>query len=136
MAKVRTFFVSAKYFLNNLAQFGDSYYLCSQKSINDMTKTTLCEEEDRLIMYFEGRLDTPDTEKVKKDMEALFNCHDQDIVLDLTDLKYVCSGGLRLFLSLLKEGRQNGCSLTITGLNPYLRRVFNETGFARLFRLD
>lgn len=101
-----------------------------------MTKTTLCEEEDHLIMYFEGRLDTPDTEKVKKDMEALFNCHDQDIVLDLTDLKYVCSGGLRLFLSLLKEGRQNGCSLTITGLSPYLRRVFNETGFARLFRLD
>lgn len=101
-----------------------------------MTKTTLCEEEDRLVMYFEGRLDTPDTDKVKKDMTVLYDCHDLPIVLDLTDLKYVCSGGLRLFLSLLQEGRKNGCTVTVTGLSPYLRRVFDETGFSRLFKLN
>ena len=104
-------------------------------SFNDMTKTTLSEEEDRLIMYFEGRLDTPDTEKVKKDMKVLFDCHDQTIVLDLTDLKYACSGGLRLFLSLLQEGRKNGCTVTVTGLSPSPHRVFDETGFTRLFKL-
>ena len=60
-----------------------------------MIKTELCEEEDRLVMYFEGRLDTPDADKVKKDMKELYDCHDKNIVLDLTDLKYICSAGLR-----------------------------------------
>ena len=101
-----------------------------------MTKTTLCEEENRLIMYFEGRLETLDADKVKKDMQVLFDCHDHHIVLDLTDLKYTCSGGLRLFLKLLQDGRKNGCDITVTGLSPYLRRVFDETGFTRLFKLD
>lgn len=101
-----------------------------------MIKTELCEEEDRLVMYFEGRLDTPDADKVKKDMKVLYDCHDQNIVLDLTGLKYICSAGLRLFLALLQEGRKNGCNVTVTGLSPYIRRVFDETGFARLFKLD
>ena len=76
-----------------------------------MIKTELCEEEDRLVMYFEGRLDTPDADKVKKDMKGLF-------------------------LALLQEGRKNGCNVSVTGLSPYIRRVFDETGFARLFKLD
>ena len=102
-----------------------------------MTKTELCEEEDgRLVMHIEGRLDTPDAEKVKKDMQELLVCHDKDIVLDLTDLKYVCSSGLRLFLILLQEGRKNSCNVTVTGLSPYLHKVFDETGFTRLFKLD
>ena len=97
-----------------------------------MIKTELCEEEDRLVMYFEGRLE----DKVKKDMKELYDCHDKNIVLDLTDLKYICSAGLRLFLALLQEGRKNGCNVSVTGLSPYIRRVFDETGFARLFKLD
>ena len=71
-----------------------------------------------------------------KDMKELYDCHDQNIVLDLTDLKYICSAGLRLFLALLQEGRKNGCNVSVTGLSPYIRRVFDETGFARLFKLD
>ena len=102
-----------------------------------MTKTELCEEEDgRLVMHIEGRLDTPDANKVKKDMQELHECHDRDIVLDLTGLKYVCSSGLRLFLNLLQEGRKKGCNVTVTGLSPYILRVFEETGFTRLFKID
>ena len=102
-----------------------------------MIKTELCEEEDgRLVMHIEGRLDTPDAEKVKKDMQELLVCHDKDIVLDLTDLKYVCSSGLRLFLNLLQEGRKNSCNVTVTGLSPYLHKLSDETGFTRLVKLD
>jgi anti-anti-sigma factor len=102
-----------------------------------MIKTELCEEEDgRVVMHFEGRLDTPEAEKVKHDMERLCEYHDRDIVLDMTNLKYVCSSGLRLFLNLLKESRLNGCDITVIGLSEYLHRVFDETGFTRLFKLD
>ena len=101
-----------------------------------MTKTTLCEEEDRLVMYFEGRLDTPDSLNVKKEMQVLFDSRDRNIVLDLTNLKYICSSGLRLFLALLQESRTTGNTVSVVGLSPYIRRVFDETGFTRLFKLD
>lgn len=111
-------------------------YLCRRKKINYMVKTTLCEEGDRVVMYFEGRIDTPEAIKVDKEMKVLHDYHDKEIVLDLTDLKYVCSAGLRLFLSLLHESRDKNNTVIVTGLSPYVRRVFDETGFTRLFKLD
>lgn len=113
-------------------------YLCHGNFENNrfMIKTDLCEEEDRLVMYFEGRLDTPDAEKVKREMKPLYECHDKNIVLDFTNLKYVCSSGLRLFLTLLQEGRTKGCTVSCTNLSPYIRRVFDETGFTRLFKIS
>lgn len=101
-----------------------------------MIKTSISEEEDRLVMYFEGRLDTPDSLNVKKEMQVLFDSRDRNIVLDLTNLKYICSSGLRLFLALLQESRTTGNTVSIVGLSPYIRRVFDETGFTRLFKLD
>lgn len=101
-----------------------------------MIKTSISEEEDRLVMYFEGRLDTPDSLNVKKEMQVLFDSRDRNIVLDLTNLKYICSSGLRLFLALLQESRTTGNTVSVVGLSPYIRRVFDETGFTRLFKID
>ena len=100
-----------------------------------MTKTELCEEEDgRLVMHIEGRLDTPDADKVKKDMQELNECHDRDIVLDLTGLKYVCSSGLRLFFVLLRTVKPNGCEVIIKGANQSLMEIFESTGFVNMLQ--
>ena len=98
-----------------------------------MLKTTLREEENTLIMTFEGKLDTPVLSQV--DMKVLFDSEDHDIILDLTQLRYIASCGLRLFLTLLKKARAEGRSLTVTGLSPYIQNVFDETGFTRLFSI-
>lgn len=101
-----------------------------------MIQTTIEDKGDRIVMYFEGRLDTPETPKVEKEMKVLEDVHDRQIVLDLTALKYVASSGLRLFLSLLQHARANNSTVTLVGLSPYIDRVFEETGFKRLFKLD
>lgn len=101
-----------------------------------MVKTTLCEEGNHIIMYFEGRIDTPEAEKVDREMKVLHACHDKYIVLDLSELKYICSAGLRVFLTLLHESRDKNNTVIVTGLSTYIRRVFDETGFTRLFKLD
>ena len=96
-----------------------------------MLKTTLREEENTLIMTFEGKLDTPVLSQAEQDMKVLFDSEDHDIILDLTLLRYIASCGLRLFLTLLKKAR----ALTVTGLSPYIQNVFDETGFSRLFQI-
>lgn len=100
-----------------------------------MLKTTLREEENTLIMTFEGKLDTPVLSQAEQDMKVLFDSEDHDIILDLTLLRYIASCGLRLFLTLLKKARAEGRSLTVTGLSPYIQNVFDETGFTRLFSI-
>lgn len=98
-------------------------------------KTSIIEEDGRLVMTFEGRLDTSVAARTGQEMKPLRECKGCSIVLDLTSLTYVSSSGLRLFLSLLQSARANGNSVEVKGLSDYMRSVFDETGFSRLFKL-
>ncbi len=98
-------------------------------------KTTFKEEGNSLVMTFEGRLDTPSSAKVKKEMEVLNNCEGRDIVLDCTGLEYICSSGLRIFLAVLKNARTKGSRAILAGLNKEMYEVFEETGFTHLFEI-
>ena len=96
-------------------------------------KTTFNEENGNFVMKFEGRLDTAAAPQVEKDMQPLYECDGRDIVLDCTQLEYISSSGLRLFLGLLKTAKPKGSHVFITGLNDDLRQVFTMTGFINLF---
>jgi len=97
--------------------------------------TTFREEEQNYVMTFEGRLDTAATAQVKKDIQALDDCEGRDIILDCSQLSYICSSGLRLFLSVLKNARSKGSRTIIAGLNDEMYDVFVETGFTQLFEI-
>ena len=96
-------------------------------------KTTFKEEDNKYVMLFEGRLDTAASAQTEKEMKVLHDCEGHDIILDCTDLTYISSSGLRLFLGLLKIARQKGSTVSVTGLNNDLRKVFDEIGFSNLF---
>lgn len=98
-----------------------------------MMKTTFKEVENDFVMYFSGRLDTAAAAQTEQDMQVLYNCDGHDVVLDCTELEYISSSGLRLFLSLLKAAKPKGSHVYITGMNDDLRQVFAMTGFTNLF---
>jgi len=94
---------------------------------------TIKEEDNNYVVYFEGRLDTAAAPQVEKEMQALYDCKGHDIILDCTELQYISSSGLRLFLSLLKAAKPKGSHVFITGMSDTLRQVFAMTGFTNLF---
>jgi anti-sigma B factor antagonist len=99
-------------------------------------KTTFHEEEDgSVVMNFEGWLDTTAAIQAKRDMTILNDKLDRNIVLDLSGLDYISSSGLRLFLNLLKESRAHGGSLCLTGASDYIRQVFLDVGFTKIFTI-
>lgn len=98
-------------------------------------KTTFKQENQHLVMAFEGRLDTAASSQAEEDMRVLYDCEGKDIILDCTNLEYISSSGLRLFLSLIKNARPKGSHVYLTGLNNDLRQVFDETGFTTLFEM-
>ena len=96
-------------------------------------KTEFRKENQTYVMSFEGRLDTPSSFQVKRDMQVLYDCEGHDIILDCTNLEYITSSGMRLFLDLLKAAKSKGSKVSIVGLNDDLRMVFDEVGFIELF---
>ena len=99
-------------------------------------KTTIQELDGQLMAILEGRLDTAASLQAQKELEPLKNCEGKDIVLDCTNLEYVASSGLRIFLSLLQAAKPKGSHVIIRGANDYLRDVFNMTGFSKLFVIE
>ena len=96
---------------------------------------TINEENDGMRAIFEGRLDTPTAVKAQQEITPLLESADKTIILDCTNLEYISSSGLRLFLTIRKETGAKGGKVIIENINDELRKVFMMTGFFNLFEI-
>ena len=95
-------------------------------------KTTIKEQNDEIVVLFEGRLDTAASPQTEKEVQPILDV-DKDIVLDCEKLDYISSSGLRIFLSILKEAKPRGHKVSIVCSNQNLIKIFTVTGFTNLF---
>lgn len=95
--------------------------------------TNILEKDGALVAEFKGRLDTAAAPQVESEVKPLMEASDKDVILDCTELSYISSSGLRIFLSILKTVKPKGAHVYITGMNNDLRNVFTMTGFINLF---
>ena len=82
-----------------------------------------------------GRLDV----KAAKDAEDAFTSAVEtgmDVVLDLSELEYIASAGLRALKRLSAALQEKGCSLVLRGVKPDVMEVFELTGFAALLTFE
>ncbi len=68
-----------------------------------------------------------------EDIQPLLDNADKEIVLDCTDLEYISSSGLRIFLAVLKNAKAKGSHVFIRNINEGIQKVFKMTGFYNLF---
>lgn len=95
--------------------------------------TTIREEDGKVVIAFEGRLDTAASAQVSKDVEAVYERVSRDVVVDCTKLTYISSSGLRILLGIRKHVSGVGGSVGIIGANADIREVLYTTGFNNLF---
>ncbi|MBO7587528.1 MAG: STAS domain-containing protein [Bacteroidales bacterium] len=98
--------------------------------------TTIIIQENGIMMAkLAGELDTAAVVQVEKDLQPIMES-DMDVILDCEQLTYISSSGLRLFLSVLKNQKAKDKNVSIINLNTDLRRIFDMTGFNKLFGLE
>lgn len=98
--------------------------------------TTIIIQENGIMMAkLAGELDTAAVVQVEKDLQPIMES-DMDVILDCEQLTYISSSGLRLFLSVLKNQKAKDKNASIINLNTDLRRIFDMTGFNKLFGLE
>lgn len=90
-------------------------------------------EGNIVVARFAGRLDTAAAVEIMPDIQTLADQADKHIVLDCSELAYISSSGLRLFLTLRKESAAKGGKLQVRNINADIRQVFMMTGFISLF---
>jgi len=83
-----------------------------------------------------GRLDTPAAQEIAPEMERLKEDASGTIILDCSELTYISSSGLRIFLSLRKAAAVKGGSVIVRSISNDIRQVFMMTGFLNLFQIE
>lgn len=89
--------------------------------------------ENDVLSQIIGRLDTAASQQAAADMEPLMANADKTIEIDCSQLEFISSSGLRLFLSLRKQTIAKGGKVVLSGMTPEVRQVFSITGFFSLF---
>lgn len=99
-------------------------------------KTTVEEKDGVITVVFEGKMDTKSTPEVEEDLKPLFDSESQEIVIDCSNLEYVASSGLRVFLSIAIDSQSKGKHVTIKGINSFVSNLFEMSGFTDLFDFE
>jgi anti-anti-sigma factor len=74
----------------------------------------------------QGNLDVAGAAALEKELATLTG----DVVVDLSDVSFVASSGLRVMLKTAQRLKSQGGSLAVTHANATVREVFTISGFA------
>ncbi len=99
-------------------------------------KTDITINGNQIIASFSGRLDTAAAVQTSEDIKPLLEAAGKELILDCTDLEYISSSGLRIFLSVRKEAAAHGSKVVVRNINSDIRQVFVMTGFVSLFEIQ
>lgn len=91
-------------------------------------------ENGVLTVYLKGKLDTITAPQVEKDMAEDVAAARQ-LVLDMKDLKYMSSAGLRMILRLHKTMMDKD-GLIVRNVNESIMEIFDMTGFTSILHID
>lgn len=98
--------------------------------------TEIIEKDGAMLCTVNGRLDTAASSQFAKDIEPLIDNADKPIIIDCSQLEFISSSGLRLFLSLRKATIAKNSSVTIKNVSADVKQVFTITGFYSLFNFE
>jgi len=82
-----------------------------------------------------GRLDAYSAAEAEKKIDSLVEAGRVKLVLNLNDLEYISSSGLRVFLAQLKKARKQQGDIKLCCMKPNIREVFDIAGFTQLFHI-
>jgi anti-sigma B factor antagonist len=91
---------------------------------------TVRPESDRVVVLAQGELDVATVPLLEHEVRALRAAGSASIVLDLRELTFMDSTGVRLLLQLDAEARSGELSFAILDCEGPVRRVLALTGVA------
>ena len=91
-------------------------------------------EMEEIIIFVGGRLDTTTAPQLEKTINENIN-NTKNLILDLKELQYISSAGLRVLLIAQKK-MQNIGSMKVKNVCEEIMEIFEMTGFAEILTIE
>ena len=90
-------------------------------------------EKDKLVLFFEGELNSYNSEKVESEIESIIKVNSfKSLILDLEHLDYISSAGLRIIVRL----KQQCNDTTVRKPSKSVMDIFKMVGFENLIKIE
>lgn len=86
-------------------------------------------DEGTLIIHTAERVDSTNAQRFLEDMDAAIEPTDQVVILDMENLTYISSAGLRVILQTAKTLQRQNSGFALCALSGTVREVFEISGF-------
>ena len=93
-------------------------------------------ENNATTAFLIGRLDTPASLEITPQINELEQEAGGTVILDCSELSYISSSGLRIFITLRKAASTKGGKIIVRNISNEIRSVFMMTGFLNLFEIQ
>jgi anti-anti-sigma factor len=80
-----------------------------------------------------GRMDAVTAPGFEQECGRWIDQGENDLMVDLSNLEYISSAGLRVILGTGKKLKNRGGSLAFGGMSPMVKEVFEISGFSAIF---
>ena len=87
------------------------------------------------IIALQGQINSANAATVETEVLAVLQKGAKNVLLNMTELSYISSAGLRVVLVLAKRLKQAGGKLVIYGMQPHVREVFDISGFLAILNV-
>jgi anti-anti-sigma factor len=101
--------------------------------VQDQLQIVVRHESDRVILALDGELDMATAEQLQHAADGLDG--QSMVVLDLEQLQFIDSTGLRSVLSVLERCRDRGQEFAVTRGSQQVQRLLGVTGVAKHLRI-
>lgn len=93
------------------------------------------DRDGKRVLGLSGRLDSNTAPDIETSLPQAIEANPATIV-DLSEVNYVSSAGLRVLLKGAKVAKGSGNRLVLCGLSPSVREVFDISGFSSIFAIE
>jgi anti-sigma B factor antagonist len=106
---------------------GSNHPIIPSNLFKDQSMEINREKENGIVhLTFKGRLDARTASEAKRFIEENVGKEDIRLILDLCDLEFISSAGMRLILQLSKEIHKKGGQVVLCCLNDIVREVIGS----------
>ena len=94
------------------------------------------EGEKQTLVSLSGEVDVYTASKLKETLNPLAEQDGQSLIVDLSNIDYIDSTGLGIFIGTLKITEKSNSELKLTGLNERVKRLFEITGLNEVIDIN
>ena len=92
-------------------------------------------EGEILTLKLIGRLDTNASMEFEQQVEESISSNSRNMIIDFSDLEYICSSGLRVIIQAAKKLKSIQGELVLCSMEDYIQEVFEISGFDAFLKI-